>query len=125
MTKRRFLALIALLCLAVPALAQTQTDQQAKPMRVRISQGVAQKNKIRDVKPEYPPQARAHGVQGDVLTQIVIDTEGKPTNIKILHGDTVLSEAAIDAVKQWRYEPYRINKQLVEVETTIKIQFHM
>jgi protein TonB len=121
MLTRRFLALLMLLCLAGLALAQT--DQPEKPMRVRVSRGVADKNKIRDVKPEYPQRARANGIQGNVLLQVVIDTTGKPTNIKVLQGDPILAEAAMDAVRQWRYEPYTIKKKPVEVETTILIQF--
>lgn len=125
MNKRRFLALTALLCLTGLALAQTQADQPAKPMRVRISQGLATKNKIHDVQPKYPIEARESGIEGTVLLQATIDTEGKIINLKIIQGHPVLNKAAYDAVSQWRYKPYTINGQPVEVETSIKIEFHM
>lgn len=125
MTEKRFLTLIALLCLAVPALAQTQTDQPAKPLRVRISQGLANKNKIHNVQPKYPIEARENGIEGAVLLQATIDTEGKIIDLKIIRGHPILNKAAYDAVSQWRYKPYTINGQPVEVETSIKIEFHM
>jgi periplasmic protein TonB len=120
---QRFLALVAFL--GITALALAQTDEPAKPKRYRISAGVAQSNKIHDVQPEYPPEARKRGISGDVLLQVTIDTKGNLINIKPMQGDPILVEASIDAVKKWRYRPYKINDEPVEVETTVKVRFYM
>ena len=123
MKMRPFLVLATLMVLAVLALAQT--DEPAKPMHLRISSGVAQGNKIHDVQPKYPREARERGITGDVLLQATIDTKGNLINIKPIQGDPILIAASMDAVKKWRYRPYKLKGEPVEVETTIKIQFHM
>jgi protein TonB len=120
---RQFLIVVGLLGLL--ALAHAQTDPPAKPQRLRVSSGVAEGLKTHDVTPRYPKEAREKGIQGDVLLQATIDTTGKITNIKVVQGDPILAAASIDAVKKWKYRPYLLKGEPVEVETTIKIQFHM
>ena len=123
MAKRQFLILVGLLGLLVSAQAQTYTV--AKPKKLRVSSGVAEGLKTHDVTPKYPREAREKGIQGDVLLQATIDTKGNITNLNAVQGDPILVEASIKAVKQWRYKPYVLNGEPVEVETTIKIQFHL
>jgi periplasmic protein TonB len=121
MKMRPFLVLAISMVLA--ALALAQTDEPAKPMRLRIiSSGI---EKIHDVQPKYPLEARKRGVTGDVLLQATIDTKGNIINIKVIQGDPLLVDASIYAVKKWRYRPYTINGEPVEVETAIKVQFRM
>lgn len=122
MTIRQFLALAVFLSLLV--CAQAQTDP-AKPRKLRVSSGVAEGLKTHTVNPKYPREAREQGIQGDVILQATIDTKGNITNLKVAQGDPILAAASIEAVKQWRYRPYVLNGEPVEVETTIKIQFHM
>lgn len=110
---------------AKPDQTPPQAEQAPKPMRLRISSGVANKNKIKDKAPRYPDEARQERLQGDVLFQVTIDTNGNLVKIKVISGDSILVEAALDAVKQWKYKPYILNGNPVEVETTIKIQFRM
>ena len=57
-------------------------------------------------------------MQGDVVLSAVIDTNGQITNLQLVRGHPILVPAAIAAVKQWRYKPYLLNGQPVEVETT-------
>lgn len=123
MTKRQMLVLVGLLGLLVSARAQD--DTAAKPKKLRVSSGVAEGLKIHAVNPKYPREAREKGIQGDVILQATIDTKGNITNLNAVKGDPILAEASIDAVKQWKYKPYILNGEPVEVETTIKIQFHM
>ncbi len=129
MTIRRFLGLAMLVALAGLAAAQTvppaQTDQPAKPTRLRISTGAAKGLKIHDVQPKYPQDARARGIEGDVLLQATIDTQGNLTNLKVVQGEPILVEASMDAVKKWKYRPYIYEGKPVEVDTTIRIEFHM
>src|SRR5215469_2535605 len=93
--------------------------------KLRISSGVAEANLIHKVEPKYPDKAKAEHIQGDVVMQCVIDKEGKLVVTKVLSGDPVLAEASLKAVSQWRYKPYTLNGEPVEVETAITIKFHM
>jgi protein TonB len=123
MRTTRFLALPALVVLA--GLAVAQDNPSPTPKRLRVSSGVANSLKIHDAQPQYPQKAREQGIQGDVLLQATIGTKGKLTNLRIVQGDPILVQAAVDAVKKWRYRPYILNGEPVDVETTIKIQFHL
>jgi periplasmic protein TonB len=95
------------------------------PQRVRISQRVTRGLLIQKVEPQYPPLARAARVQGDVVLSAVIGTNGQITNLQLVSGHPMLVPAAIAAVKQWRYKPYLLNGQPVEVETTITVIFSL
>jgi protein TonB len=95
------------------------------PQRVRISQGVTRGLLIQKVEPQYPTLARSARVQGDVVLSAVIDTNGQITNLQLVSGHPMLVPAAIAAVKQWRYKPYLLNGQPVEVETTITVIFSL
>jgi protein TonB len=93
------------------------------PTRVRISGGVTKGMVIQRVEPTYPTLARAARVQGDVILSAVIDTNGQITNLQLVSGHPMLVPAALAAVKLWRYKPYLLNGQPVEVETTITVIF--
>jgi protein TonB len=95
------------------------------PQRVRISQGVTKGLLIHRVEPTYPTLARAARVQGDVVLTAIIDTNGEIKNLQLISGHPMLVPAAIAAVKQWRYKPYLLNGQPVEVETTITVIFSL
>ena len=95
------------------------------PQRVRISQGVTRGLLIHKVEPAYPPLARAARVQGEVVLSAVIDTSGQITNLQLVSGHPMLVPSAISAVRQWRYKPYLLNGQPVEVETTITVIFSL
>jgi len=95
----------------------------AAPTRIRISGGVTKGLLIQRTEPTYPTLARAARVQGDVILSAVIDTNGQIQNLQLVSGHPMLVPAAIAAVKQWRYKPYLLNGQPVEVETTITVIF--
>ncbi len=95
----------------------------AAPQRVRVSQGVTQGLLIHKVQPSYPPLARQARIQGSVVLQAVISKEGTIEGLKLISGHPMLAPAAIDAVKQWRYKPYILNGEPVEVDTTITVNF--
>ncbi len=97
----------------------------ALPQRVRISQGVTKGLLIHRVEPVYPPLARAARVQGEVILTAIIDTNGAIKNLQLVSGHPMLVPAAISAVQQWRYKPYLLNGQPVEVETTITVIFSL
>jgi protein TonB len=95
----------------------------ATPTRVRVSQGVTQGLLIRKIQPNYPPLARQARIQGSVLLQAVISKEGAIENLRLISGHPMLAPAALEAVKQWRYKPYILNGEPVEVETQITVNF--
>jgi len=95
------------------------------PQRVRVSQGVTQGLLIKKVQPLYPPLARQARIQGNVLLQAEISTEGTIENLHLISGHPMLAPAAIEAVKQWRYKPYILNGEPVPVETQITVIFSL
>lgn len=123
MPRKQFVVVLA--CLGLAVLAAAQTEPAKHPVKLRVSSGVAEGLKTHTVNPKYPREARDKGIQGDVLLQATIDTKGNIANLNAVQGDPILVEASIEAVKQWKYKPYILNGEPVEVETTIKIQFHL
>ena len=90
---------------------------------VRISQGVSQGLLIKRVQPKYPPAALSVRAQGAVQIEATINKEGNVTNLKVLSGEPVLSRAALEAVRQWRYKPYYLDGEPVEIQTQITVNF--
>ena len=92
----------------------------AHPLRIsRMMEG----NLVYRVQPQYPPLARQARVQGTVLLHATISREGKIENLQVVSGHPLLVPAALDAVRQWRYRPYVLNNEPVEVETQITVNF--
>lgn len=92
----------------------------AHPPRVsRIMEG----NLINRVQPVYPPMARAARIQGPVVLRAIISRTGAIENLQVLSGHPLLLKAAIDAVSQWRYRPYVLNGDPIEVETQVTVNF--
>jgi protein TonB len=80
---------------------------------------------IHKVVPTYPPLARSARIQGQVILQAMISRQGTIENLRVLHGHPMLVPAALAAVQQWRYRPYILNKEPVEVETQITVNFFL
>jgi protein TonB len=80
---------------------------------------------IRKVQPSYPPLARAARIQGTVLLQALISKQGTIEHLQLISGHPMLVQAAMDAVRQWRYRPYVLNGEPVEVETQITVNFSL
>ena len=78
---------------------------------------------ISKVQPTYPPDARAARIQGSVVMAVVIGKDGNVQEVSLVSGHPMLAPAAIDAVKQWKYRPYLLNGQAVEVDTQITVNF--
>jgi len=75
--------------------------------------------------PQYPVIAKTVGLQGTVVLQATISKAGTIENLQVVSGPQMLQQAAIDAVKNWRYRPYLLNDQPVEVETTVNVIFKL
>ena len=103
--------------------APAAVPKVATPQKIRVSSGVAQGNLIHDVRPPYPPLARQARIQGTVVLQAVIGKDGSIQNLRVVSGHPMLAQAALEAVKQWRYKPYFLNGEPVDVDTTINVNF--
>jgi len=93
--------------------------------KVSISSGVMAGNLVEKTMPQYPAIAKAARIQGVVVVQATISTTGLIENIRVISGPPMLQQAAVDAVRSWRYKPYLLNGEPVEVETTVNIVFNL
>ena len=98
-----------------------------KPMlqTLNISQGVSRGLLYKKVQPVYPRNALDMRVEGAVELMATISKTGDITRVKVLSGDSQLSKAATDAVKQWKYKPYLLNGEPVEIQTQVTINFKL
>jgi protein TonB len=111
---------------AISGLMSTTTVDLPRPaQKLKVSQGVSQGLLIKSVQPVYPQQARQMHTQGSVELLASIGKDGSITAVKLISGDSVLSRAAMDAVKQWKYKPYYLNDQPVEIQTQITVKFKL
>ena len=102
-------------------------DANLQPVvrKVAISSGVAKSNRLGGDPVAYPPEARMNHVQGTVVLRATISTEGKIADLHVLSGPPELQAAAMEAVRSWRYRPYLLNGNPVEVETEINVVFSL
>jgi protein TonB len=92
---------------------------------VRVSGLVVAGLLIDQPMPAYPGIAKATGTQGTVVLQATISRTGTIENLRVVSGPAMLQQAAMDAVKEWRYRPYLLNGEPVEVETTVNVVFKL
>jgi TonB family protein len=95
----------------------------APAQRIRVSRGIEQALLVHQVAPVYPPEAREQHLEGTVIFQALIGRDGRVRDLKPLSGPKQLIPAAIGAVQQWRYRPYLLMGQPMEVETQITVSF--
>ncbi len=107
------------------ASAPVAVPKVATPQKLRVSSGVAAGNLIHMVQPQYPPLARQARIQGTVKLQAVIGKDGSIQNLRVVSGHKMLAQAALEAVRQWRYKPYYLNGEPYEVEFEINVEFKL
>ncbi len=105
--------------------AQKEKTPQEVPQRVRVSKEAMEARLVRKVDPKYPKEAKKYRVVGTVVFRILVDRDGRVSEIKLLRGDPVFVQAATEAVRKWRYEPVAIRGQHVEVETEAECEFSL
>jgi len=93
------------------------------PSRIRVGGNVQQANLISKVIPMYPADAKEARIQGVVHLAVIIGRDGTVQNIEVVSGHPLLVQAAMDAVKQWRYKPTLLNGNPVEVVTQVDVNF--
>lgn len=101
------------------------TGTQAVPQKIRISSGVAADNRISGKEPVYPLEAKRQHIQGDVVLRAQTDEKGNVVSLQSMSGDPILAEAALAAIKTWKYKPWKLNGEPVPVEFLVTIKFHM
>ena len=92
---------------------------------VRVAGNVPQPRKTWNVIPEYPRLARLRGTQGTVILEVTVDRQGAVSNVSVLRSPENLGEAAVEAVRQWRYAPTILNGTPVSVIFTETVRFQI
>ena len=129
--KRVGMVALILMCVAYgfatqnpsPSPTTNRYQKSSRPSRLRVSSGVMAGLMIRHVDPVYPAEAKKKQISGDVLLKILINKEGHVVDAVIVKGGPMLAGAAVEAVKQWRFQPYFLDGEPIEVETTAVVSF--
>jgi protein TonB len=99
------------------------TSSVGATMPLRVGGNISAPAKVRDVKPVYPADAQAAKVQGVVIVEATIGTDGSVVDARVLRSIPMLDQAAIDAVKQWQFTPTLLNGAAVPVIMTVTVNF--
>lgn len=92
---------------------------------LKVAQEIQNLRIIDQVKPAYPELAKLSRTEGSVMLQVFISREGTVSKVEVVSGPPLLTRAAQDAVKQWKYKPTQVNGQAVEVVTQVQVKFSM
>lgn len=109
-----------------PVTSSGASSGNSQPIeRVRISRGVAAGLIVSKVPPIYPAEAKSARIQGTVVMKAVINKTGDVVSLELISGHPVLAPAALEAVKQWKYRPYLLNGNAVNVEAEVVVYFSL
>jgi protein TonB len=97
----------------------------APPAPVRVGGRVKPPTWFIRVEPEYPPLARQAHIQGDVLIEVILDEHGSVEEAKVVSGPPLLIQAALNAVRKWKYEPTYLNDKQVSVQLKVTVTFRI
>jgi TonB family protein len=120
------LAVALAVLLAAIGLEARQAENSPPPQfldATQVEPSIAQGLLDKQVQPVYPEQARQMRVQGTVVLHVLINKKGKVTQVTIVSGHPLLVPAAINAVKQWKYKPYRVEGRSVNAQTDVIVNF--
>lgn len=101
----------------------TQRESPLAPLK--LSEGVEQAQLISRVEPRYPPLAMQIHLEGAVRLHAIINHDGRISSLEVVSGHPLLVQAALDAVREWRYRPTMLDGEPIEVETTITVMFQL
>jgi TonB family protein len=102
---------------------KNQETAAAEKPQAQVTAEVMQKLLVHKVEPAYPAEARKANLQGIVALDIVVGRDGSVVSMRPLNGPDVLARAAMDALRWWKFEPYRMNGEPAVVETTLAVEF--
>jgi TonB family protein len=109
---------LALVLLAAPVLAQERREP------IRVGSNVLESKLVHKVDPVYPDAAKVARVSGIVILQVTVGVEGNVLEAQVLRGHPLLDQAALEAVRQWRYSPTMLNGEPVPVIATVSLRFN-
>jgi TonB family protein len=101
----------------------TEDSHGTPPMRVRIGENDQKAKLIEKVQPKYPEEALKNRIAGTVALHVILEKDGTVKQLEVLSGHPLLSQAAVDAVRQWKYRPTLLNGEPVEVDTRVDVIF--
>lgn len=104
-------------------ISSAQRDQETIETKAPPHHEVTAAVLLKRIAPEYPKKARKQHVEGTVRLHVIVAKDGSVGNLKIISGDPLLVDAALKAVRQWRYQPALLDGKPVEVDTTIDVLF--
>ena len=90
---------------------------------IRVAGNIAPPTKVVDVKPTYPQVAMDAAVTGVVILDLTIDADGGVSGVEVVRGVPLLDQAAVDAVRQWKFTPTLLNGEPVPVLVTVTVNF--
>jgi len=106
-----------------PVMPAAPAPPAPPPSHVFRTSSMMQGSLIHSVQPLYPAIARSARIQGSVVMSAVIGKDGTITGLRVISGHPLLVKAAVEAVSQWRYRPYVLNSEAIEVDTQITVNF--
>ena len=107
----------------LPNLASSENSPKPVLQTMNVSQGVSQGLILKKVQPIYPRAALTMHIEGAVQLSATISKTGDVTGVKVISGDARLATAAVEAVKQWKYKPYLLDGEPIDIQTTITLNF--
>ncbi len=103
--------------------AESGNTVPGEPAVVWLAPDIAEQRLKQRIEPLYPAEARAAHRSGDVMLEVRVGTDGVVTSVRALNGDPLLAEAAATAVREWHYEPYRLQGRVAEFQTDVTLKF--
>jgi TonB family protein len=105
--------------------AGDDSNASKPPKQLSVPSDVMARNLLNKVVPVYPPAAKKAKIQGKVVIDAVIGTDGNVENLRVVSGPNELQQSSLDAVRQWTYKPYLLNGDPVEVKTTVNVIYSL
>ena len=102
---------------------KNQQASSAEKPQVQVPAEVMEKLLVHKVEPTYPAEARKDNLQGIIALDIVVGRDGSVVSMRALNGPEILARAAMDALRWWKFAPYRLNGEPAVVETTVAVEF--
>lgn len=121
----RTTAVLVAVAFVVPPVVSAMGVQEQQKARIRVGGDIKEPKKVKHVPPAYPEDAKRDRVEGVVILEAVIGTDGTVQEGKILRSVPQLDKAALDAVMQWKYTPTLLNGEPVEVVMTVTVTFSL
>ncbi|MBZ5508722.1 MAG: energy transducer TonB [Acidobacteriia bacterium] len=112
---------MSVLCISVASVALAETGPRSASQRHSSGKPTLKLHKM--VEPIYPEAALKNGIRGTVVVEVLIDKQGVPQAVHALRGDPTLVNTVSQAIQQWRWQPYRLNRQAIAVEMMIAVNF--